>query len=43
MRLLWCLSADVMGTGSSSSGGINLDVLMEWYFHEVVQDSVKRY
>jgi hypothetical protein len=26
-----------MGTGSSSSGGINLDVLMEWYFHQVVQ------
>jgi hypothetical protein len=34
---------DVMGTGSSSSGGINLDVLMEWYFHQVVQDSVKHY
>jgi hypothetical protein len=26
-----------MGTGSSSSGGINLDVLMEWDFHRVVQ------
>jgi hypothetical protein len=34
---------DVIGTGSSSSGGINLDVLMEWYFHQVVQDSVKHY
>ena len=30
-------------TGSSSSGDINLDVLMEWYFHQVVQDSVKHY
>jgi hypothetical protein len=30
-------------TGSSSSGGINLDVLMEWYFHQVDQDSVKHY
>jgi hypothetical protein len=30
-----------MGTGSSGSGGINLDVLMEWYVHQVVQDSVK--
>ncbi len=30
-------------TGSSSSGGINLDVLIEWYFHQVVQDSVKHY
>jgi hypothetical protein len=29
--------------GLSSSGGINLDVLMEWYFHQVVQDSVKQY
>jgi hypothetical protein len=27
-----------MGTESSSSGGINLDVLMEWYFHQVIQD-----
>jgi hypothetical protein len=34
---------DVMGTGPSSSGGINLDVLMEWYFHQVVQDSIKHY
>jgi hypothetical protein len=34
---------DVMGTGSSSSGGIDLDVLMEWYFHQVVQDSIKHY
>jgi hypothetical protein len=32
-----------MGTESSSSDGINLDVLMEWYFHQVVQDSVKHY
>ena len=41
MHLLWCLYnylPDDMGTGSSSSGGINLDVLMECYFHQVVQD-----
>jgi hypothetical protein len=39
-----CSGADVLdvrGAGTSSSGGINLDVQMEWYFRQFVQDYVK--